>query len=427
MHKNHVYALPGGKPTKKATATPVGIQTIKNIAKENPKSVVKYLNLSDVVIEDQFAKKYKQQLDSTGQVNLPVTMSLSEKTVQEISPLETIDESLLEIIDSLDFDIKDETYESPTVPSTSVEPSATGASSTTVESPSEKASVLVNQFDTKTKSELAKFDPNRNTCEGWVDSSVFALELGGITDEKKIVSHLMLAVQPRIQPSLRALIKKEIESTTPHKAVTVKIFKDALQTVAGKSNRDLDAIIENLTFQKGRYTSMREFYIDLEQYLKDLNPDISSDTAIEKLVSRQFKKKVPKEIRDAPAFQMSEARGLNLADLAQTLYANIKNSPAEVNYFSKAKPSNQRFQRRKPFNNRSIGYQPKPNVRSNQQSKLTQQQDKRNMRCYYCNKQGHMKSECRKLKKDVSGIRNINTQNRYNPRRRAPFPGRKRS
>ena len=46
LHKNHVYALPGAKPTKKVTATPVGIQTIKNIAKETPKAVLKYLNTS---------------------------------------------------------------------------------------------------------------------------------------------------------------------------------------------------------------------------------------------------------------------------------------------------------------------------------------------------------------------------------------------
>ena len=213
-------------------------------------------------------------LEETGKSSIPSVMSIAERTIS-LNP--ELEESLLSSLDSLSFNIKDEAEEELYIPPTPTEPS------TRLSSPQEDTTeknkggkVVVNQFDTKTKSELAKFDPNKNTCDGWIDSSVFALELGGVTDEKKIVSHLMLAVQARLQPSLRALMKKEMEASNPPAAVSVEIFKKALQAVAGKSKRDLDNIVENLTFSKGHYSSMREFYIDLEQYLKDLNPDIEN-------------------------------------------------------------------------------------------------------------------------------------------------------
>ena len=75
---------------------------------------------------------------------------------------------------------------------------------------------------------------------------MFALELGGVTEPKKMVSHLMLALNPKLQPSVQSLMKKEIEITTPDKAITVDIFK-SLKTVPGKSSNDLDTIVKNLT------------------------------------------------------------------------------------------------------------------------------------------------------------------------------------
>ena len=55
-------------------------------------------------------------------------------------------------------------------------------------------------------------------------------------------------------------------------------------------------------------------------------------------VSRAFKKKVPVEIRTAPAFQMSDATGIKLADMAQTMYSNLKTTGSLVNTFSTTKP-----------------------------------------------------------------------------------------
>ena len=80
------------------------------------------------------------------------------------------------------------------------------------------------------------------------------------------------------------------------------------------------------------------FLVNLEQYVKDLNPDINNEEALTKLVSRAFKKKVPVEIRTAPAFQMSDATGIKLADMAQTMYSNLKTTGSLVNTFSTTKP-----------------------------------------------------------------------------------------
>ena len=259
--------------------------------------------------------------------------------------------------------------------------------------------VQLNQFEVKTKSELPKFDPNKTTTEGWIGSSVFALELGGVTEPKKMVSHLMLALDPKLQPSVQSLMKKEIESTTPHKTITVDIFKKSLKAVAGKSTNDLDTIVENLTFNRGHYKSMREFYIDLEQYIKDLNPDIENDNALAKIVSRAFKKKVPVEIRTAPAFQMSDETGVKLADLAQTLYSNLKSTSSCVNNFVAAKPFGKKTV---TFRDQNPRYQRQEKYRSNSLPNLNALQNRpKVMRCFYCSKLGHRKSDCRKLKSDL--------------------------
>lgn len=379
-----IYPIPGSQPEKASKNSISGITTLINKAKQNPASIPSFVNdINTKKAGDRIVADYFNKINRGDSITIPAIMSLDERTVEAVDG--SISDTLLSSMESLSFDVKEEsdiemtqTLQDQTV--NIEEPAKSNANQT----------VQVNQFDVKTKSELPRFDPNKTTTEGWIGSSVFALELGGVTEPKKIVSHLMLALDSKLQPSVQALIKKDVESSTPNKTISVEIFKKALKAVAGKSSNDLDTIVENLSFNRGHYKSMREFYIDLEQYIKDLNPEIENDTALAKIVSRAFKKKVPVEIRTAPAFQMSDETGVKLADLAQTLYSNLKPSSSCVNSFKASKP----FVKKKvTVRNQNPRFAERGTLRRNRPISP--------LRCFYCLKLGHRKSECRKMKNDM--------------------------
>lgn len=390
----HIHPLPGSKPTKPADVKPIGVTQFINKARREPKSIPPYVN--DVNIKrsgDVCISGYYTQLLSNHPPPVPAIMSLDEDIMGEHAG--QLDETLLSSMESLSFDFKEEDFEAASPQDNIIKEETKEMSSA-----SAPVKTQLNAFDIKAKCELPKFDPQKTTTEGWVDSSVFALELGGITDPKKVVSHLMLALDPKLQPSIQSLLIKERDSATPPKEISVEIFKKALKTIAGKSTNDLDMLVDNLSFNKGSYRSMREFYIDLERYLKDLNPDIDSDVALAKLTSRAFKKKVPVEIRTAPAFQMSDKTGVDLADLAQTLYSNLRHASPALNAFSAFKPYQRKtvtFKDNRPQYTRQNAYRraasPRPAPTSAQTFKR--------IKCFYCSKLGHKKSECRKLTSDI--------------------------
>ena len=386
----NIIPIPGSKPTAKSTSNLIGITTFINKAKQNPNSIPQYVNDIDTRKSgDRLVSDYCTKLNQGNILPIPAIMSLDQDTLD--AQVGSADSILLSSMESLSFECKEENIETQS--------ENVAEQTLTINETPINQGVQLNQFEVKTKSELPKFDPNKTTTEGWIGSSVFALELGGVTEPKKMVSHLMLALDPKLQPSVQSLMKKEIESTTPHKAITVDIFKKSLKAVAGKSTNDLDTIVENLTFNRGHYKSMREFYIDLEQYIKDLNPDIENDNALAKIVSRAFKKKVPVEIRTAPAFQMSDETGVKLADLAQTLYSNLKSTSSCVNNFVAAKPFGKKTV---TFRDQNPRYQRQEKYRSNSLPNLNALQNRpKVMRCFYCSKLGHRKSDCRKLKSDL--------------------------
>ena len=381
-----IFPIPGSQPKEASKSSISGITALINKAKQNPATIPKLVNdYNTKKAGDRIVADYFNRLNQGDNITIPAIMSLDERTVAAVDG--SVNETLLSSLESLSFDVKEEsdidmsnTFQDQTV---SIEEPAMSNSNQTVQ---------VNQFDVKTKSELPKFDPNKTTTEGWIGSSVFALELGGVTEPKKIVSHLMLALDSKLQPSVQALIKKDVESSTPHKTISVEIFKKALKGVAGKSSNDLDTIVENLSFNRGNYKSMREFYIDLEQYIKDLNPEIENDTALDKIVSRAFKKKVPVEIRTAPAFQMSDETGVKLADLAQTLYSNLKSTSSGVNNFTASKPF---VKKRVTFRNQNPRFAERVTLAARRNMQMTP------LRCFYCSKLGHRKSDCRKMKNDM--------------------------
>lgn len=391
---NSIYPIPGTKPTVAPKQTPKGIRTVINIAKSTPSNIPNLVN--DINTEqsgDPVFSKYLNQFLSGNLPSIPPIMSVDSKTVEGTETVNDMDSTLLSSMENLSFSVKEEEDLLRSPPPT---PAVT-------EETEEAQTVHLNTIDVKTKCELPKFDPHKTTTEGWVNSSVFALELGGITDPKKIVSHLILALDSKLQPSVQSLIKREID--TSGNDVSVQIFKEALKSVAGKSLNDLDSIVDNLSFNRGNYKSMREFYIDLEQYLKDLNPDITNETALAKLVSRAFKKKVPHEIKTAPAFEMSDETGVKLADLAQTLYSNLKQGSSALNAFTSYKPykktigfRDNRPQYNKPlFQRQKSSRPPTPGISSGPKPKW----EKDKIRCYHCQKLGHRKAECRLMKRTM--------------------------
>lgn len=174
-----IFPIPGSQPKEASKGSISGITALINKAKQNPATIPNLVNdYNTKKAGDRIVADYFNRLNQGDNITIPAIMSLDERTVAAV--VGSVNETLLSSLESLSFDVKEEsdidmsnTFQDQTV---SIEEPAMSNSNQTVQ---------VNQFDVKTKSELPKFDPNKTTTEGWIGSSVFALELGGVTEPKK--------------------------------------------------------------------------------------------------------------------------------------------------------------------------------------------------------------------------------------------------
>ena len=230
----------------------------------------------------------------------------------------------------------------------------------------------INSLTSNQKFRLPKFREHDN-CDAWVKKSDFILKLGGVDkDTKKIssmCSHLPDAIQDTVILELASLDE-------PHH--TLEEFTKVLNRACKKNDIQYGVLLKKLKFNPDTHLNLRNFYYRIKQLVKQTIGEESEDM-LEKISFKEFLEKLPQKVQSSEMLleyrKNKDKTIMDLVDKCSELYDNYKaGSHNEINHITR-----ERGFKKKPFS---------PNS------------GKKSLTCHYCNKVGHIKTECRKLKAD---------------------------
>jgi hypothetical protein len=233
----------------------------------------------------------------------------------------------------------------------------------------------INSMSSNHKFRLPKFKENDN-CDAWVKKSNFILTLGGVsTDAKKISnmsSHLPDAIQDTVILELAELDESKY---------TISEFKKVLNRACKKNDIQYGVLLRKLKYNPDTHLNLRNFYYRINQLVKQT---IGGDSTpmLEKISFKEFLEKLPHKVQTSEMlleYRKDNTKSImDLVDKCSELYDNYKlGSHSDINHITKIKG----FKKNKGSLNNIA---------------------KKQVTCYYCNKPGHIKPECRKLKADQS-------------------------
>ena len=224
---------------------------------------------------------------------------------------------------------------------------------------------------------IEKFDAKQNV-DSWVQNQVYILEMSGLRDQKKIISHLLGG----LGTNLLQAVRQELQTKNQEELKTDN-FKQALRNAAHQTDADLIRQLSNLKFHPESMPTMKDLYLKITALNQALYPKVKDAETQKTMNTEEFKKKVPKAIRDSPNFQISDLKGYDLVDLAQRL-ADANKNELETNYFQSGGNKKSPF-----FSNQGGRF-----------SKKRYNNNRKQIRCNYCKIPGHKESECYRKKRE---------------------------
>lgn len=138
------------------------------------------------------------------------------------------------------------------------------------------------------------------------------------------IASMIFALPKNLAPRVRTALNRRQEDPT---RVTIEDFKQVLEELTHKSVPELERELNELSFDNRKF---RDFYLRIEQKIKKLNPEIKDQKALDTLVTREFRNKVPSHVQKNVTFKTSTTVGIELAALAESVH-EVTKSASEVN------------------------------------------------------------------------------------------------
>jgi hypothetical protein len=233
----------------------------------------------------------------------------------------------------------------------------------------------INSMSSNHKFRLPKFKENDN-CDAWVKKSNFILTLGGVSTDKKKISNMSSHLPDAIQDTVILELAELDESK-----YTISEFKKVLNRACKKNDIQYGVLLRKLKYNPDTHLNLRNFYYRINQLVKQT---IGGDSTpmLEKISFKEFLEKLPQKVQTSEMlleYRKDNTKSImDLVDKCSELYDNYKlGSHSDINHITKIKG----FKKNKGSLNNIT---------------------KKQVTCYYCNKPGHIKPECRKLKADQS-------------------------
>ena len=263
--------------------------------------------------------------------------------------------------------------------------------------------------------------------DAWIDNSCFILEMSGLRDQKKILSHLLGGLDQNLLLSVRQALqaKEKSEDSEDSEGLDTEDFRKALRLAAHQTDSDLVRQMAKLKYTD-ELNSMKDLYLKISALNQALFPKITDKNTRTNLDTREFKEKVPKDIKNHSVFKSSDKVGYELVALAQRLFDAGRNevesnfnrtggsSRYQNNRYQNNRYQNNRYQNNRYQNNRyqrnDRNYKNRDNFRTNsdkpnynRNKNDDRNQGERNfrneIRCNFCHNLGHIEVDCRTKKR----------------------------
>ena len=358
-----IIGLSGSKPTKAANSSLSGILTYVNAIKRDPKLIHKYVN------------KVENFLAGDNLIN---------------SKLEQVKKGELK---TEDLWIIDRDKSVPAV--VQQEPAANSSPENSSEEAQNRCNnVNAAQFDSKSASlgkllKIETFDEENMSAADWLLNASYTLDIAGVRDPKIYLSGIMSKLPENLLGKTRAeLSRREI---TPEK-LTFEELKTVLCELTKKSPLEYERKLSNLKFATGM--KMRDFWIKIERLVKLLNPTVTDTQSLNTIITREFKSKMPNHIRKNVSFKACTDTDISIAEMAETVQ-ECQSGQVESNNFQKSKNGSGKGR----WSDKRGGKQGSQRHNGkNQNGKGEKANNKKNYRCYFCGKWGHLMSDCYQFK-----------------------------
>ena len=280
---------------------------------------------------------------------------------------------------------------------------------------------------------IDKFNP-KNNVDAWIDNSCFILEMSGLRDQKKILSHLLGGLDQNLLLSVRQTLQAK-EKSDESEELSTEDFRAALRLAAHQTDSDLVRQMAKLKYND-EMNSMKDLYLKISALNQALFPKIKDENTRTNLDTREFKEKVPKDVKNHSVFKSSDKVGFELVALAQRLFDagrnevesnfnrtrgssrhqnnRYQNNRYSNNRYQNNRYPNHRYQNNRYQNNRSQrndrNYNNRENFRTNsdkpnynRNKNEDRNQGERNfrneIRCNFCHNLGHIEADCRTKKR----------------------------
>ena len=398
---NTIYLLPAGTPelegekrALKATPQTAGIKTVRT--KLTTDSAYRhYIHLSFATIKDDIARNSASKLNKETAGNYYDIVKYSIVEEDSMSDSEN---------DSVDLHIASEPKH---VMTNVITPTNTESQDS------------LNNSGVKIP-KIEKF-VMKNNVDAWLDNSCFILEMAGLRDQKKIISHLLGGLDQNLLLSVR----QTLQAKDAQEELSTEDFRAALRLAAHQTDSDLVRQMQKLKYTE-EMTNLKDLYLKISSLNRALFPKIKDDNTKTTMDTREFKEKVPKEVKNHSVFKASDKTGYELVALAQRLLDAGKNE-VETNYFNSNRnrkfqnhssgsfnydrnKKNGNFDQRRNFggnyrnrqnssNYRNTNRNDEKNHRGNGHKRDNRDNAEKDFRrtvtCNFCRNNGHIEAECR--------------------------------
>ena len=245
--------------------------------------------------------------------------------------------------------------------------------------------------------DLPAYIEGETHSKNWIRRCLFTFSLNRISDESIMVAKMLSALPSGLA---KAVSEALIESDDQTK--TVNTFTGLLVKLTHRSSADINALLERLQLDPS--TGFRALWYKILDVTEQVLDGVEDTSVLEITATSTFRKKMPSSIRNIILFQMSELKGIELADFASRIEKSTQVQSNNLRYKPKSsyKPANKSG----PFNNQQRSpvnqtFQPRhqntyrPNFRPQHNGQLNNGPQK--SACFYCHNIGHRFHECRKL------------------------------
>ena len=237
---------------------------------------------------------------------------------------------------------------------------------------------------------IETFDRERISAEEWLDNAAYSFDLGGFRDSRSYLPCILSKLPDDLQYQTRNELSR---LGLPPEKVTFQDIKKVLMELTKCSRIELDRKLSNIKYESNM--KLRKLWLSIERIVKLMNPAITDHAALDLITSREFRAKLPEQIRQNVSFKASPLTNIDLTDLAETVReCSVINVTS--NALTKGKDKGRgKGSGRGGFRGGRGGYRGERNDRKKDEKEDSSR--KSVGPCWCCGKMGHVMSDCRIL------------------------------